>query len=478
MPTCCSAASRTTSPAPPTSPTCWCAAACARSRLIGVPAAPLDRMSTRWSSRSSRAPSRRRRRSRSRWRRSRWLQGRPAAGRSISSTARPSIRTPTGNIGPVADALLDALGADFTIACPAFPANGRTIYTRPSVRRRRAAVRVGHERPSADADDRRQSRARAAGADARKVGLVRYDTVAQGAEAVRARFAALRHDGIGYRHRRCDLRCGPLLHRRGLRRPAAGHGGLRCGLGLALRARRTPAASGRGHGCDCRARRVARRVVRQLLGRDQHPGRARCGRGTRPCARSAAAGGGATGGAARSLGWAAARVRSAPVLIYSTAPPHEVKAVQRELGAERAGALVEQTLAAIAVGLVAGGRPAHRRRRRDLGRGGAGARHSRPAHRPEIDPGVPWTRASAPGRSRWRSSPAISAARISSAKAWRNWSKGMQESTCASRSANSGRSLFDRGLTHGSTRQHQRRLRRRLAAHPDRLSSAGSTRRA
>ena len=36
--------------------------------------------------------------------------------------------TPAGNIGPVADALLDAMGADFTIACPAFPENGRTIY--------------------------------------------------------------------------------------------------------------------------------------------------------------------------------------------------------------------------------------------------------------------------------------------------------------------------------------------------------------
>ena len=36
--------------------------------------------------------------------------------------------TDRGNIGPVADALLDALGADFTVACPAFPENGRTIY--------------------------------------------------------------------------------------------------------------------------------------------------------------------------------------------------------------------------------------------------------------------------------------------------------------------------------------------------------------
>ena len=36
--------------------------------------------------------------------------------------------TPEGNIGPVADALLDALEADFTVVCPAFPANQRTIY--------------------------------------------------------------------------------------------------------------------------------------------------------------------------------------------------------------------------------------------------------------------------------------------------------------------------------------------------------------
>jgi uncharacterized protein YgbK (DUF1537 family) len=36
--------------------------------------------------------------------------------------------TPQGNIGPVADALLDELGADFTVVTPAYPANGRTVY--------------------------------------------------------------------------------------------------------------------------------------------------------------------------------------------------------------------------------------------------------------------------------------------------------------------------------------------------------------
>ncbi len=36
--------------------------------------------------------------------------------------------TDQGNIGPVADALLDALNEDFTVFCPAFPENGRTIF--------------------------------------------------------------------------------------------------------------------------------------------------------------------------------------------------------------------------------------------------------------------------------------------------------------------------------------------------------------
>ena len=36
--------------------------------------------------------------------------------------------TDAGNIGPVAEALMAHLGIPFTIACPAFPANGRSIY--------------------------------------------------------------------------------------------------------------------------------------------------------------------------------------------------------------------------------------------------------------------------------------------------------------------------------------------------------------
>ena len=36
--------------------------------------------------------------------------------------------TAEGNIGPVAEALMAALGVNLTIYCPAFPENGRTIF--------------------------------------------------------------------------------------------------------------------------------------------------------------------------------------------------------------------------------------------------------------------------------------------------------------------------------------------------------------
>src|SRR5512145_595839 len=104
--------------------------------------------------------------------------------------------TPDGNIGPVADALLDALGGDFTIACPAFPANRRTIYLghlfvgddllsnssmrhhplTPMTESNLVAV-LGRQTPH-------------------KVGLVPFDVVSAGAEPISARFADLRAQGV------------------------------------------------------------------------------------------------------------------------------------------------------------------------------------------------------------------------------------------------------------------------------------------
>ncbi len=76
--------------------------------------------------------------------------------------------TPRGNIGPVTEALMDALadvpGADFTIATPAFPDNQRTVFKGYLFVGDAAAAGKRDAQPPADADDRLQPRARAAGA--------------------------------------------------------------------------------------------------------------------------------------------------------------------------------------------------------------------------------------------------------------------------------------------------------------------------
>jgi len=96
--------------------------------------------------------------------------------------------------------------------------------------------------------------------------------------------------------------------------------------------------------------------------------------------------------AAAALSWAGTRLSERPILIYSTASPEQVSAVQRELGRENAGELVERALSKIAQGLVARGV------RRLVVAGGetsgavVGALGVEGLHiGPEIDPGVPWT---------------------------------------------------------------------------------------
>src|SRR5437868_1509533 len=104
--------------------------------------------------------------------------------------------TPRGNIGPVAEALMDALGTDFTIACPAFPANQRTIYKGylfvGDVLLSESGMRNHPLTPMADSNLvrvlQRQTR--------RKVGLVTHDAVAGGPDAILERFSALQQQGF------------------------------------------------------------------------------------------------------------------------------------------------------------------------------------------------------------------------------------------------------------------------------------------
>lgn len=106
--------------------------------------------------------------------------------------------TKAGNIGPVTDALLEALGADFTVISPALPVNGRTIFNGylfvGEVLLNESGMRDHPITPMRDANLLRLMDAQASG----KTGLVPYAEVAKGAEQVKACFARLKAAGCRY----------------------------------------------------------------------------------------------------------------------------------------------------------------------------------------------------------------------------------------------------------------------------------------
>ncbi len=104
--------------------------------------------------------------------------------------------TPRGNIGPVAQALLDALEAPITVACPAFPTNRRTVYQGHLFVGDRLLNESGMQdhplTPMTDPDLVRWLQRQMPG----KVGLIDFTTVARGGAAVRAALDALAARGV------------------------------------------------------------------------------------------------------------------------------------------------------------------------------------------------------------------------------------------------------------------------------------------
>ncbi|MEL7255590.1 MAG: 3-oxo-tetronate kinase [Pseudomonadota bacterium] len=98
--------------------------------------------------------------------------------------------TPEGNIGPVADALADALGADQVIVCPAFPGTGRSLYQGHLFVADRLLNESGMEAhpltPMTDPDLRRWLALQTPHA----VGHIPAQTVFQGADAIRGALTA------------------------------------------------------------------------------------------------------------------------------------------------------------------------------------------------------------------------------------------------------------------------------------------------
>ena len=297
--------------------------------------------------------------------------------------------TDAGNIGPVNDALLDALGADFTIACPAFPANGRTLY--------KGYLYVGDEllnesgmkdhplTPMTDANLLRVlSRQTPFG-----VGLIDMNTVGAGVDAIRAAAGALKADGV--RHALVDAISDADLVAIG---GAAQDlelitGGSGVALGLPDNFRRAglldPAIAPALPTIQGRAAVLAgscSRATRDQIARAQDHWPSYY---LDPLAF-------ADNTAGHALAWADDQNTDTPVLIYSSAEPDAVAKAQAKLGTDNAGALVETAMGAIAAGLcrrgvrqliVAGGETSGAVVQ---ALGITGLRIG-----PEIDPGVPWT---------------------------------------------------------------------------------------
>ena len=115
-----------------------------------------------------------------------WLLSQ-GAGQIVFKYCSTFDSTPKGNIGPVAEALADALGVRGVVACPAFPENGRTVYQGHLFVHDRPLNESGMENhplnPMTDPDIRRWLRAQTQ----TPVGHVPLDTIRRGpAEVSRA----------------------------------------------------------------------------------------------------------------------------------------------------------------------------------------------------------------------------------------------------------------------------------------------------
>jgi uncharacterized protein YgbK (DUF1537 family) len=301
--------------------------------------------------------------------------------------------TPDGNIGPVTEALMDALESDFTIATPAFPDNGRTVFKgylfAGNVLLNESGMQNHPLTPMQDANLVRVMQAQTQ----RPVGLIDYKTVAQGEAAIRERIAALRAQGVGVAvvdatSNQDLLLLGPAL--KGMPLVTAGSGvaiGLPANFGLkpSVQASQLPAAAGLQAvvSGSCSVATNGQVAHFESSGRPAfaiHPASLMNGQSDALVLQV--------------LAWAAPHLKEGPVLVYSTAEPETVKQVQAQLGVAEAGALVEHALAAVARGLVdlgvkqlvvAGGETS-----------GACVQALCMAQLqigPQIDPGVPWCHA-------------------------------------------------------------------------------------
>jgi uncharacterized protein YgbK (DUF1537 family) len=304
--------------------------------------------------------------------------------------------TDSGNIGPVADALLNEVGGDFTIFCSAFPKNGRKIFNGylfvGPVLLSESGMQNHPLTPMTDPNLVRVLQ----GQTHHKVGLISFDAVKDGASAIRAAMQKLRGEGIRYaivdavdEDDLAAIGTAALDANLALTTGASGLAGdLAFGLcdpaqsAAERAAMRFPKVRGP-------AAVIAGSCSRATLGQIEHFVRAdkaffRIEIDSLVSGKDRVI--------ANALAWAKPRLGSEPLLIAASESPTAVAQHQQAHGREQIGHLVESTLSEIAHGLVSAGV------RRLILAGGetSSAAVERLGLRalrigPTIDPGVPWT---------------------------------------------------------------------------------------
>jgi uncharacterized protein YgbK (DUF1537 family) len=300
--------------------------------------------------------------------------------------------TPEGNIGQVAEALYDRLGGPLTLACPAFPANGRTVY--------RGHLFVGDmllsdspmkDHPLTPMTDSNLVRVLQQQTKL-PVGLVTSEVVGKGSEAIGAAFKASINKG----EKIVVIDAITDDDLRSIGRAAAEMKLITGGSGIAIGLPDNFRRAGKLARDRSAATIAAPQGAAVMLAGS-------CSTATRRQIRTAIdagtpalklepldiAAGHTT--AATVVDWVRSVTDAIP-LVYSSAEPDDVKKAQQALGRDHAGELVEQLLAEVAIRLTSCGYC------RFLVAGGetSGAVVNRLGVQalfigPEIDPGVPWT---------------------------------------------------------------------------------------
>ncbi|HEY2872461.1 MAG TPA: 3-oxo-tetronate kinase [Reyranella sp.] len=298
--------------------------------------------------------------------------------------------TDQGNIGPVGDALLDALGGKRAIYCPAFPENARTIFF--------GHLFVGdlllsdtHMRhhPLNPMTDSSLVRVLARQTK-HKVGLVPLKQVQAGSATLRGALDKLAGDGV--RHvivdAVADTDLGIIGEAVGDDLLVTGGSGVALGLPAAYRRRGLLAHKSGADALpkiDGAAAVLAGSCSAATLGQIANFKGPRLALDTDAICRGEPVGD-------KALAWAKSKLGHGPILLSASDKPETVKALQQKYGVEKSSHAIENTMAQLATGLVAAGVGQLVVAGGETSGAVVGALDVTALRiGPEIDPGVPWT---------------------------------------------------------------------------------------